>query len=453
MIFVLKRPCYTLYTQNGTRLKKGRNCLLLEKSLKWMLLTLAVFAALLAGVLLIVRAVSPPAPSPAQEQHPVAAVTDVPVQAEATPVLSPSPPPSAAPMSEEDYLRAYIEGMPLEDKLGQLVMFGFSGVTEPGDEFVSMLERYHIGNIVLYGANVNRTAEDGGFGEAQQLTERLSRLNPTGIPFLISIDIEGGRVQRFKWPSAPVSGNTIGKKNDSDLAYRQFYDVGVALRGVGINMNLAPVLDVSQDPMQTFLTTRIISSDAQIAADMGRSIIAGLNDAACLSTAKHFPGHGGTTEDTHATTPVITKSLDELERYELIPFRAGVEAGVDAVLVAHILYSQLDGEHIASMSERIITDLLRDELGFSGVVMSDDFRMGGLSTRYDVGDAAVRFLLAGGDLILCGPRSDLQQRIMTALTEAAENGTLSMDRINESVLRILQKKMKVTDWSPIPTEG
>ena len=214
-------------------------------------------------------------------------------------------------------------------------------------------------------------------------------------------------------------------------------------------MNLAPVLDVAEEPMQTFLTTRIISSDASITAEMGRSIIEGLNDAACLSTAKHFPGHGATTEDTHATTPVVNKTLEELENYELIPFRAGIEAGVDAVLVAHILYPELDSANIASMSQTIMSGLLRDTCGFSGIIMSDDFRMGGLTTRHDVGEAAVRFILAGGDLILCGPRSDLQHKIMTSLTDAAESGILSEARIDESVRRILEKKMKVTDWRPI----
>lgn len=421
-----------------------------------MLLTLAAFFAVFLGVRGAVRAIFPPEPTPEpsaaavqQPQNWQPTVTEVPTATE-------TPQPDAAPSysTEEEALRAYVEAMPLKDKLGQLVMFGFSGVTEPTSEFTRILSQYHVGNIVLYGGNINRTgSDDGGFMDAARLTTRLEGINATEIPYLVSIDIEGGRVQRFKWDSSPVSANTLGKKNDYDLAYEQFLHIGETLRDVGINMNLAPVLDVAKDPMQTFLTTRIISSKADIAAEMGKAIIAGLNDAACLSTAKHFPGHGATTEDTHETTPIVNKSLEDLENYELIPFRAGVEAGVDAVLVAHIRYPKLDDEHIASMSERIITDLLRDEIGFNGIVMSDDFRMGGLTQGYDVGDAAVRFLLAGGDLILCGPRTDLQIKIMTALAEAAEDGTLSDARINESVLRILEKKCKVTSWSPIADNG
>ena len=417
-----------------------------------MLLTLAVFFAVFFSVRGVVRAIFPPDPT----QEPTATVVQQPVIQQ--PTVTETPAPTEVPQAteevpsfstEEEALRAYVEAMPLEDKLGQLVMFGFSGVTEPSSEFTRILYEYHVGNIVLYGGNINRTnAEDGGFLDAERLTTRLEDINPTEIPFLVSIDIEGGRVQRFKWDDAPVSANTIGKKNDSDLAYSQFFTVGETLRDVGINMNLAPVLDVAKDPMKTFLTTRIISSNAETAAAMGSDIIRGLNDAGCLSTAKHFPGHGATTEDTHETTPIVNKSLEDLESYELIPFRAGVEAGVDAMLVAHILYPKLDESHIASMSERVITDLLRDEMGFTGIVMSDDFRMGGLTLRYDVGDAAVRFLLAGGDLILCGPRTDLQIKIMKALSAAAADGTLSDARINESVIRILGKKMKVTGWTP-----
>lgn len=417
-----------------------------------MLLTLAVFFAVFFSVRGVVRAIFPPDPTP----EPTATVVQQPVIQQ--PTVTETPAPTEVPQAteevpsfstEEEALRAYVEAMPLEDKLGQLVMFGFSGVTEPSSEFTRILYEYHVGNIVLYGGNINRTnAEDGGFLDAARLTTRLEDINPTEIPFLVSIDIEGGRVQRFKWDDAPVSANTIGKKNDSDLAYSQFFTVGETLRDVGINMNLAPVLDVAKDPMKTFLTTRIISSNAETAAAMGSDIIRGLNDAGCLSTAKHFPGHGATTEDTHETTPIVNKSLEDLESYELIPFRAGVEAGVDAMLVAHILYPKLDESHIASMSERVITDLLRDEMGFTGIVMSDDFRMGGLTLRYDVGDAAVRFLLAGGDLILCGPRTDLQIKIMKALSAAAADGTLSDARINESVIRILEKKMKVTGWTP-----
>jgi len=196
------------------------------------------------------------------------------------------------------------------------------------------------------------------------------------------------------------------------------------------------------------LGQRIISRKEDVAASIGAACIEGLQGAGCLSIVKHFPGHGATTEDSHAGTPVVNKTLDALSAYELAPFRAAVEAGVDGIMVAHISYPRLDSRDIASMSDVIISQLLREEMGFAGIVMSDDFRMAGLSSRYTAEKAAVRFILAGGDLILCGPRHELQRRIMTALHAAVENGAIPPERLDQSVTRILRAKMKYLGFNP-----
>ena len=417
------------------------------KSFKWMLLTLVIIAALTFGAVAGYRALFPAA-EPVSTPEP--SVTPEP---EATPTPEPTTEPTPTPRvptEEELAVMAYVETMSIKDKLGQLVMFGFTGYGEPSDEFQRTMSTYHVGNVALYGNNIDMNSAGGGFTICKRLTNRLSVLNKQDVPLLVAIDIEGGTVHRFKWEETPPSAKRLGQKNDPDYAYSEFKRVGEKLLSVGINMNLAPVLDVAVHPSKTFLGSRIISSSAAIAGNMGAAVIRGLNDAGCLSTAKHFPGHGATTEDSHAATPVVEKSREELEKYELLPFKAGIEAGVDTVLVGHILYTGLDPEDIASMSEPVITGLLREELGFEGIVMSDDFRMGGLTSRYDVGKAAVRFILAGGDLILCGPRNDLQAKIMSGLTDAALDGTLSEERINESVARILLKKIKAAGWA-VPT--
>ena len=193
----------------------------------------------------------------------------------------------------------------------------------------------------------------------------------------------------------PVSARSLGRRRDADYASEQFETIAAKLRSVGINLDLAPVLDVSENPMDTFLETRIISEDATITAAIGGAIIDGLHAGGCLSCAKPFPGHGGTIEDSHVTTPEIDRTLEELENYDLLPYRTAIESGVDAVMVAHILYPALDGTDIASMSEPVITGLLREQMGFDGIVISDDFRMEGLTNRYGIGDAAVQFILAG----------------------------------------------------------
>ncbi|MDO4492714.1 MAG: glycoside hydrolase family 3 N-terminal domain-containing protein [Clostridia bacterium] len=429
------------------------------KSFKWMLLTLLVIAAAVYGCVAGYRMIFPPAPVSAPPAQ-TAAPTETPVP---TPEPTETPEPTATPVptrtphvvtEEELAVKAYVETLPLNIRLGQLVMFGFTGYSEPSNEFQRTMNRWRIGNACLYGINVDRDASDGGFNQTRKLINRLRTNNATEIPMLVSIDIEGGHVQRFKWEETPPSASSLGKKNDTEKAQQSFFKVGKKLKEVGINMNLAPVLDVAKKPNSTFLGTRIISSDATIAGNIGSAVIRGLSEAACLSTAKHFPGHGATgQQDSHNITPTVTKTRAELENYELIPFQAGIDAGVDTVLIGHILFSGLDENDIASMSKPIITDLLRNEMGFDGIVMSDDFRMAGVTSRYDVGEAAVKFINAGGDLILCGPRNDLQQKIMNGLTAAAKNGTLSEERINESVTRILLKKLKVCDWTlPQPEE-
>ncbi len=414
-----------------------------------MLLTLLLAGLLIGGVVWIVSVVSAPA---------IAAGTPMPMLPSPSPIPtvspalspSPSPTPSQTPASEAERLAAYIDAMPIEQKLGQLVMFGGSGTSRPDSDFESVLQEYPVGNIVLYGANIAKNDADGGFSRAQRLLDAIEETASCDIPPLVSIDVEGGDVVRFHWDKWPLSARKLGQRNDPDEAYAQFLSIGQKLFETGVNMNLAPVLDVSEDPMRTFLTTRIISSDEAIVASIGISIIEGLHDAGCLATAKHFPGHGGTRADSHATTPVIRRSAASLSSYDLVPFAAAIDAGVDVVLVAHILYPALDEAQIATLSPAIITDLLRGQLGFDGIVLSDDFRMGGLTGQCGVGEAAVRFLLAGGDLILCGPQHEAQREIMEALLAAASDGTLSQARIDESVARILKKKMQVSGWSPAP---
>ena len=176
--------------------------------------------------------------------------------------------------------------------------------------------------------------------------------------------------------------------------------------------------------------------------------MAGLQEGGCLSVVKHFPGHGATAADSHNVTPVVKKTLDELRAYELLPFERAVAAGADGVMMAHILYPEVDPDYIASLSEIFLTDILRGEMGFEGLILADDFRMNGLRSQASLEQAAVRFILAGGDLVLCGANHDYQRAILKGLTEAVENGTISEERLNESVVRVLTAKMKVSDWTP-----
>lgn len=423
---------------------------LLRESLKWMLVTLLIAFFVVIGIIVaptIRDAVS--ARRDAAIVTPLPTVTPVPTPVPTStpaPTATPSPVPTATPVTLEAWLTEYVVQMSVQDKLGQMALFGFSGTHAPGSGYVENQQNYHVGNIILYGANISSGNGDGGFAQCAGLIESARETVPGEIPPFVAIDIEGGSVTRFHWPTWPLSGRSLGKR-EPGFAYEQFYNIGQKLLSTGINVNLAPVLDVMDNANSTFFRTRIISGDAEVVTRIGTAIIEGLHDSGCMATAKHFPGHGGTTRDSHDTTPVVELSADALASRDLVPFAAAIDSGVDIVLVAHILYPALDESDIASMSEPVITGLLREQMGFTGVVMSDDFRMGGLTSRYSAGDAAVRFVQAGGDLIMCGAQYDRQAAIMRGLTEAVEDGTISEARINESVYRILLKKIERGVWN------
>ncbi len=374
------------------------------------------------------------------------AVSQLPSPAASAPTDTPEPTQEPAPDVKE-LIDRYVGGMSLEDKLAQLVMFGFGGTEEPDAEFAEIIEEYGVGNIIFVGSNVKKDDGSGGFDAMAGLVEKLNAMNPCGIPRLYSVDVEGGTVQRFKWEPSLPSANKLGTMG-AEAAYEQFKLVGERLRSIGINLDLAPVTDVAEDPFSTFLGSRVISSDEQVACEIGTAIINGLHDGGCLSTAKHFPGHGSADGDSHKVTPTVGKTAAELYEYDLVPFRAAIEAGVDCVLAANVLYPALDENDIACLSSKVLDGLLRQELGFDGVVISDDFLMQGMLSQYKPGDAAVKFINSGGDIVLCGASYSVQRSIMEALYEAAENGSLSAERIDLSVHRVLYAKYSLGIWEP-----
>ena len=412
------------------------------KKILLVLFVLALLCGVALGVFFALPGISP--------REPEAAITS------STPLTTPAPQPTDTPepaatpelepVTAQEWVERYMAAMSTEEKLGQLVMFGFTGTSDVTATFRDLWGSYGVGNAVLYGTNIKSGNSDGGFGLCADLTEMIAERVGTTIPPLIGIDVEGGSVVRFRWDPQPVSARSLGRRRDADYAFEQFQTIGEKLVAAGINIDLAPVLDVSLNPMDTFLETRIISEDASITAAIGSSVIDGLQAGGCLSAAKHFPGHGGTIEDSHAVTPSVNKTLEELSAYDLVPFVSAVSSGVDAIMIAHVLYPALDKTDIASMSAPVITGLLRGQMGFDGLVISDDFRMEGLILRYEIGDAAVRFLLAGGDIVMCGAESDKQQAIMEALRTAAADGRLTPERIDESVRRILLKKLSLGSW-------
>nr|WP_285851924.1 beta-N-acetylhexosaminidase [Sporosarcina luteola] len=325
--------------------------------------------------------------------------------------------------------------MTLDEKIGQLLIVGMDGKTY-GDELDRLIRQYHVGGIILLGKNISDPA-----GVLKVLNESKRANAGYRIPLFISVDEEGGRVSRVpsgmkKLPAAEYFGR-IGNRT---LAYQTGVYLADLLHAFGYNMNYAPVLDVHSNPENPVIGDRSFSSDPHAVAELGTAVMKGMTDKSIISVVKHFPGHGDTHVDSHLSLPVIEKTLDELRENELIPFQRAIEEQADAIMVAHIMFPELDDNYPSSLSKKVITDLLREEMQFEGVVITDDLTMGAIVKEHTVPEAAVQSLVAGSDLLLIAGDYGNQVGTINALKAAVEAGTISEERIDESVRRILRLK-------------
>ncbi|WP_252502553.1 beta-N-acetylhexosaminidase [Sporosarcina sp. Marseille-Q4943] len=328
-----------------------------------------------------------------------------------------------------------LEDMTLAEKVGQLLVVGMEGKTY-GDELDRLIRQHHVGGIILLGKNVSYPA-----GILKLLNESKKANADYEIPLFISVDEEGGRVSRLpssmkKLPAAEYFGRT----GDEALAYETGAYLAELLHAFGYNMNYAPVLDVHSNPKNPVIGDRSLSSDSHAVADLGMAMMKGMTDNGVISVVKHFPGHGDTHVDSHLSLPVIEKTLDELYKTELIPFQRAIDEQADVIMVAHIMFPELDNRYPSSLSQKIITGLLRDEMQFGGVVITDDMTMGAIVNDYTVPEAAVQSFLAGSDLLLIAGDYENQVGTINALMTAVQAGKISEDRIDESVKRILKLK-------------
>ena len=368
-------------------------------------------------------------PAPAPEAAPTAAV----------PSPESTPTPALTPVPEPDPLAERLAAMTVEEKVGQLLIGGFEG-TEIGDQATRLVQEYQVGGLILYGRNI------AGAGQLVTLTNGLKALNGDGIPLFLSIDQEGGGVDRMPPEVRRTPGAYCVGQTGSVPAAQSYGDVLAAeCAAFGLNLDFAPVLDVWSNPGNTVIGQRAFSADARTVAGLGPAAARRMMDQGIIPAVKHFPGHGDTAVDSHVGLPVVDKSPEELEETELIPFRAAIQsAGTDgqvpAVMVAHILLTQLDPERPASLSPAVVTGLLREELGFAGAVLTDDLTMGAVTQSYGLGEAAVLAVEAGCDILLVCHGPDSVPAVRTALLEAAASGRITAERLDESVYRILRLK-------------
>ncbi len=388
---------------------------------------------LLALILLIVFTLTgcqtAAVPAPAPEAAPTAAV----------PSPESTPTPALTPVPEPDPFAEQLAAMTVEEKVGQLLIGGFEG-TEIGDQATRLVQEYQVGGLILYGRNI------AGAGQLVTLTNGLKALNGDGIPLFLSIDQEGGGVDRMPPEVRRTPGAYCVGQTGSVPAAQSYGDVLAAeCAAFGLNLDFAPVLDVWSNPGNTVIGQRAFSADARTVAGLGPAAARRMMDQGIIPAVKHFPGHGDTAVDSHVGLPVVDKSPEELEETELIPFRAAIQsAGTDgqvpAVMVAHILLTQLDPERPASLSPAVVTGLLREELGFAGAVLTDDLTMGAVTQSYGLGEAAVLAVEAGCDILLVCHGQDSVPAVRTALLEAVASGRITAERLDESVYRILRLK-------------
>ncbi|MDE2485159.1 MAG: beta-N-acetylhexosaminidase [candidate division NC10 bacterium] len=322
--------------------------------------------------------------------------------------------------------------MTLREAIGQLFILGFEGHT-PSKALETFVRDLAPGGLILFGRNL------GSPEEIAVLTDALQAASST--PLFLAIDQEGGKVARLqapftRWPSA----ETVGAAGSAELTYAMAASIARELVTVGINMNMAPVLDVLTNPANPVMAGRTYGSDPHRVAEHGIAFFRGLADHEVVAVGKHFPGHGDTTIDSHLALPVVPHDSDRLSAVELVPFATAISAGIPALMTAHLLVPALDPKQPATLSRPILTDLLREQIGFCGLVISDDLLMQGIADSTPPGEAAVRCLDAGGDLMLICQDEAAQRQALHAVTEAVETGRLSEARVRVSCDRIAKAK-------------
>lgn len=312
---------------------------------------------------------------------------------------------------------------------GQLAFAGFAGHSIPAD-LRSLAKEFDLGGIILFARNVESPEQVAEIArEAQLMAEEL--------PLWVSVDQEGGRVARLRspftvWP--PM--DTLGRSGDEALAVRFAKALAAELRAVGVTLDFTPVLDILTNPKNPAIGDRALASTPEDVARLGVAIIQTLQSEGIAACGKHFPGHGDTSTDSHHEMPLIEHPPDRLDAVELVPFKRAIAAGVAGIMTAHILVPSIDEERPGTLSPAIVTGLLKEKLGFQGMVFTDDIGMKAISARHTTAEATVLAIAAGCDAVLmCGDSQEPQFAALEAVIHAVEDGELPLRRVEDALAR------------------
>lgn len=337
---------------------------------------------------------------------------------------------------EVDPIEEKIKSMTLDEKLGQLIIAGFQA-NEYNEELDYLIKDLKLGGLIFFNRNIKSGLE------TQNLIKAI--VENQDIRLFLSIDEEGGLVSRLppdmvKMPKA----SEIGHINNEDLSYEIGKTIGINLRGLGFNMDFAPVLDINSNPKNPVIGTRAFGRDPDRVIAMAIPYMKAIQDEGVLAVGKHFPGHGDTDVDSHLDLPIIKKDKEEIEKLELRPFKEAIDNNIDGIMISHLMYEDLDPDYPSSISQIIIGDLLRGQLAYKGLIVSDDMTMNGIIKNYTIEEASFRFIKAGGDLALICHGQEEVRRVLEYFKLQVDQGRLLEGEIDEKLYRILEYKETLT---------
>ena len=358
------------------------------------------------------------------------------------------PDPESLSEESDKKVQEIIQAMSTEEKVAQLffitpeALTGYQTVTAAGDTTKLALQEYPVGGIVYFAQNLVDPQQ------TQKMLENVQSyaMQTQGIPVFLGVDEEGGRVLRvgsnaaFSVEHVDAMGELAKEQNAADVIYHAGDTIGAYLSALGFNVDFAPDVDVLVNADNQVIGDRSFGDDPELVADMAWSFAQGLHNNQILACYKHFPGHGGTIADSHTGAAYLDRTLEELSQTELVPFADGSRKGIDFIMVAHISDREVTvgSEEPASLSSVFVTDILRGELEYNGIIITDSLSMGAVTGHYNSGEAAVLAVQAGCDMLLMP--QDFQAAYQAVLN-AVEDGTISEERLNESVERIVGAKI------------
>lgn len=325
-----------------------------------------------------------------------------------------------------------------DEKVGQLLFLGFGGKVMD-DTIAQFLRQKRPGGVALFGRNIKRLKQ------TLTLIREVRKHDPKGVPMFVSVDQEGGNVVRIRQGATILPSNmALGAAFDKDLARRAGQSMGWDLAQMGFNMNLAPVLDVNSNPKNPVIGVRSFGSDPKLVADIGVAFIEGMQQEGISAVAKHFPGHGDTASDSHFAMPKLEHDRARLDAMELVPFRAAFDAGLDALMTAHISLPAIaeEADMPATVSKNVLTGILRDDMKYDSIVITDGLEMAGIVDRYGSGEAAVRAVVAGADMVMVLWFPEKKNEVERMLRAAVKSGRITKARLDDAVRHVLTVKVR-----------